>query len=398
MNMEINEDISELKLFDRSRVTTDWGCGRRRYLQYEYDGKGLVPDSQGLELFLGTTLHDGLSGIARGIDIDKICEAAHTLLGEVLSQSLKANDADNTFVLEQQCLIEGLLRGFNKVVWPRLISQYPTILFIEEEMEYVHNGLVFMSKPDLVLADLEGNSYYIEYKSTSSKKEEWINSWNTAIQLHSTCRAIEATKGIKINATIVQGLYKGFVSHGKQGSPFCYGYGRNPNPPFTTGQISYEYKAGLKKFPVWEVDGGIKAWVDGMPESILIDQFPQTPPIFIKDDLVESFFKQRDYREHEIELANQMMAQADEEGKRNILDLTYPQKFDQCYPGWGRKCDYVKICHGSMTDPLTSGFSYRTPHHELEMKQWKERENEVNASIPTPTNHADLDGDWTPSV
>ncbi len=368
-------DIKELRLFDRSRVVTDWKCSHARYLNYEYGGKGIVSTNQSLELFLGTVIHDSLSGIARGLDIDTIAGAAASLVHDNLMESSKAVDGVNPdFVHEQMCLIEGLIRGFHKHVWPKLIKDYPKILFIEEEMLHSYNGLGFMAKPDLVMADTEGNAVYIEYKSTSSKKDDWINSWNTAIQIHSTCRAIESTHGVKIQSTIVQGLYKGYVAYGKQTSPFCYGYKRNGNPPFTSEEVSYEYKAGLKKVPVWEVEGGIKAWVEGMPEDILATQFPQTPPIFIKDDLVNSFLKQRDYREHEIQMAVQMMEHADEESKREILNVAFPQKFDQCYPSFGYKCPYVKICFGNVTDPLKDGFVWREPHHQPEVEQWADKE------------------------
>lgn len=365
-------EVSELRLYDRSRVVTDWTCARKRYLQYEYLNKGIVSDHQGLELFLGTQLHDGLAAIARGIDIDDIAHAATKQIYMTLVES-QIGEVENTdFIHEQQSLVEGLLRGFHKHQWPRIQALYPTVLFIEEELTYVHNGLTFMAKPDLVVADTEGNAYYIEYKSTSSKKDDWVNSWNTAVQIHSTCKAIEATKGVKITATIVQGLYKGYVINSKQTSPFCYGYKRNANPPFVTGEVGYEYKAGLKKVPVFQMEEGVKGWVDGMPEDLLANQFPQTPPIFMKEDLVDTFFNQRDMREHEIRIASEMLQlpHVTDVGRKEVLDMAFPQRFDQCYPAWGgHKCEFVKICHGNVVDPLKEGFTWRTAHHALEAEQ-----------------------------
>lgn len=378
-------EVNPLIVYDRSRVTTDWRCPRLRFLQYDLEGKGIVPSHQHLELFLGTQIHDGLSAIAHGVDIDAICQAAVDQVMESLLDATNGEVNGEIFAHEQSSLVEGLLRGFYKHTWPRLMETYPKILFIEEEMKYEHNGLVFMSRPDLVLEGPDG-PVYIEYKSTGSKKEEWINSWETAIQLHSTVKAIEHTKGIKCVGAIVQGLYKGWVAYGKQTSPMCYAYLRKGNPPFTKDEVSYEYKAGLKKYPTWELEGGVKRWVEEMPDTVLQDQFPQTPMIFIKDDMVERFFNQRDIREHEIKLAKQILEahKEDKEASTGLLDAAFPQRFDQCTPSFGKPCQMKRICHGGVENPLENGFEFRVPHHELEIEIWKEREviNEENPNTP----------------
>ena len=367
-----------LRLYDRSRTTTDWTCKRKRYLNYEYEGRGIVPQSTGLELFMGSALHDALAAIAiqhqsGSIDIDLIASTARKAMFDSLSASTGDNEYEVlTFANEQSALVEGLLRGFHKHVWPRLIAQYPTIVAVEQEMTYVHDNLTFMARPDLVVGDAEGNNYYIEYKSTSSKREEWINSWGTAVQLHSTIRAIESTLGISMTGVIIQGLYKGYQSYNKQNSPFCYAYKRNGNPPFTKDEIAYEYKAGFKRYPTWELPGGVKAWVNGMSTEALADQFPQTPPIFLKQDLIDRFFAQRAIRENEINMAHQMMAACThEKDKQIILDGSFEQNFEACSPAWGRGCAYRQICFGNVTDPLSSGFSYRTSHHDLERLQFE---------------------------
>ena len=368
--------MSELRLYDRSRVTTDWTCPRKRYLQYEFEGKGIVSSNTSLDLFMGTVLHDGLAGIARGLDIDLIAETARKEMFEILSKNSTGVMEEIDYALEQSSLIEGMIRGFYRQVWPRILNQFPNILFIEEEMRFDHDGLVFMSKPDLGVQDNDGNVAYIEYKSTGSKSEGWINGWSTAVQLHSTIKAIKATRDLDVSQVIVQGLYKGFSSYGKQSSPFCYAYFKKGQPPFSKDQLEYSYKAGLKRVPVWEMEGGVKKWVEGMPEEILSEQFPQVPPIFINDDLINSFFKQRSFREREIDLANGLISHADEEARKSILDVAFPQKFDSCSSYYGRACEYLRICHGNVNDPLNEGWEERVPHHQLEIDQWNLKENE----------------------
>lgn len=374
--------MGKLILYDRSRSTTDWSCQRMRYLQYEKDGRGIVSQFVARAPYTGQALHDGLAAIAisyrnklqdgfQTVGIDDIADAAHKQMFDALMNASGGEDEfeSTNFANEQSTLVEGILRGFYKYVWPTLIAEYPTIVAIEEEMTFEHDDLVFMARPDLVVEDREGNLIYIEYKSTSSKQEGWTNSWNTAIQLHSTIRAIEATLGRKVTGVIIQGLYKGFISYGKQSSPFCYGYGRGGNPPFTKAEVRYDYAAGFKRTPTWEMSGGVAKWIEDMPDNVLADQFPRTPVIFVKDELVDNFFKQRAVREGEIKLAMELINKSDEEGKEAILNMAFPQNFEQCHQYFGKSCQFLQICHGQVDDPLNMGFEYRTPHHQLELEQ-----------------------------
>lgn len=365
-----------LRLYSRSAVVTDWTCERKRYWNYEHGGRGIVGDHTSIELYTGTVIHDGLAAIAharlagREIDIDLIATTAQQQMYEALmAQSVgEAEDESHAFAMEQSTLVEGLLRGFYRGVWPSLMAQYPKIRLIEQELVYHHDGLTFMSKPDLVVEDHEGSLVYVEYKSTSSKKESWVNSWQTAVQIHSTIRAIETGLKEKVTGVVVQGLYKGYESYGKQNSPFCYAYLKKGVPPMTEDQIAYEYKAGFKRSPTWELEGGVKKWVEEMPLDILANQFPQTPMIFVNQNLVDAFFKQRAVREREIEMAVGMIAHAgeDQEAVEMILNTAFEQKFESCTPYFGKGCAYRKLCHGHVESPLTEGFRWRESHHQLE--------------------------------
>lgn len=361
------------RLYDRSRTVTDWVCPRKRYWNYEFKGKGIVPNTTALELFLGTTVHDGLAAIAHGVAIDDIAAAAwkETYNGIMEWDSQSSSEDATQFALEQAALVEGMLRGFRLHVWPQLMAEYPTIMAIEKEMQFNHNGLTFMSKPDLVLEGPDG-PVYVEYKTTSSKKDSWINSWNTAVQLHSTMRAIRETLNVEPVGVIVQGLYKGWEAYGKQSSPFCYAYRRAGNPPFTKDEISYEYRAGFRRFPIWELPGGVAEWVARMPDEVLRDQFPRTPLIFINEALVDAFFAQRTTREMEIAMAMEMIKDAqtenDAEAVQQLLDTAFPQRFDQCIPTFGRPCIYRNLCFNKVADPLAQGYTFREPHHTPELE------------------------------
>ena len=370
-----------LIFYSRPRRGADWRCPRSRVWQYEYRGQGLTRPESGIELFLGTALHDGLAAIATAhqagaVDIDYIASTIQKqVLDSILETGTPGDSAHGTYAWEQASLVEGLLRGFYRRAWPNLIAQYPKILAIEQETLFRHNEMgksdpsgpfAFMSKPDLVLEDPEGQAWYIEYKSTSSKREQWVNSWNTAIQVHATIRGIETHLQREVAGVIVQGLYKGYESYGKQSSPFCYAYKRAGNPPFTEDQISYEYKPGFKRYPTWELSGGVRDWVQGMSDQVLADQFPQTPPILAKSQMIDAFFAQSAIRETEIRAAMKIIdaESTAPEVMQRYLDGYFPQHFEQCTPSFGRACQFKSLCHGSMDDPFSMGFQLRDVSHE----------------------------------
>lgn len=391
-------------LTDRSRTLQDWKCPRARYWGYHHEGRGVVPPDQGLELMLGSALHDGLAAIAtnwkehKTAPIDMIALACGKSVYESLMTASGGDEDGFQFAKEQSVLIEGMLRGFYAYAWPSLIAQYPKVIAVEQEMTYPLMGgldkeiidprgeigwqsgsMVFMSKPDLILATEDDETWvYVEYKSTSSKSENWVNQWNTSVQIHSTIKAVEHTLGKAPAIVVVQGLYKGYQSYGKQSSPFCYAYYRQGTPPFSYPEYSYTFKPGFKRVPVWELAGengsasGLAGWINGMPEQVLAEQFPQTPPLYIKPELVERFFAQRTLREVEIKQALGMTADPDLPlpVRQQFMDAFFPQKFDQCNPaGFGRPCQFRFLCHGGIEDPLASGWTKRQPHHELEMEQ-----------------------------
>lgn len=364
-------------LYDRSRVVQDWKCPRSRYWGYEFNGRGVRKAATSLELFTGITVHDCLAAIATqqlegGVDIDTIASVAFSAMKKQLLEASEGEVGADEFANEQATLTEGMLRGFYRHVWPRLLAEYPVIKFIEKEVEYKHpnTNLVFMSKPDLILENEQGDWVYIEYKTTSSKKTDWVNSWETAVQLHSSIKAVEQSLGQAPQAVKIVGMYKGYHSYGKQSSPFCYAYMRKGTPPFSEDLVAYEYRAGLKRYPTWELEGGVKKWVEDMPESVLADQFPLTPDIFINEDLVERFFIQRANRESEIA---ELMEQVNTDPQSNweeCIDRVFPQRFDQCVPYFGRACEFKKLCHGRCDDPLKEGYELRVPHHEAELERY----------------------------
>lgn len=388
---EVSSMKFPIRLFSKSSVGVDQTCKRKLFWGYEFQG-GVQPKTQSLELFLGSSLHDGLAAIALDeqlalgdeakLGIDLIANTGYQQVFRPLIEAAtnpetgEIQPEDIDYAKEQATLIEGLLRGFYKHVWPKLMAEY-TVYLVEQAMVYRYSNVGMMVKADLVLqSKADETLWYLEYKSTSSKKEEWTKSWETNVQLHSSIKAIEQAKGIEVSGVIVQGLYKGYESYGKLSTPMCYAYKKHGNPPFTQDQISYKYLAGWRKFPVWELEGGVKKWVDNMPDEILADQFPQTPPIFVNNELIEAFFRQQDVRQNEIVDAITMIKRSPDLAQV-FMDTAFPQNFEACVPSWGRfECPYKILCHGPTIDPLKIGFVARnTTHLEPFYKVLKEQEN-----------------------
>lgn len=355
--------------YSRSAVVSDWVCPRKRYWNYEYAGRGINPMASPLALQMGILIHDGLAAITANIDIDTIADAANAQLKGMLLEGQDFPSTENIhFAEEQAALVEGLLRGYHRHIWPQLQEDYEVVA-CEKEMIYEHDGLHFLSKPDLLLRNKEsGDLIYVEFKSTSSVKEQWMASWQTAVQLHSSIKAVEATLGETVSQVIVQGLNKGYVSqYNRQESILIYGYFKAGQPPFQKDTWSYVYRAGLKKEPIWKREGGVKQWIAEMPENILSQQLPITPPIFINRDLVDAFFRQRAVREHDIRLARDWLLEHPDD--KDMIDRFFPQHFEQCTPGWGTGCSYRKLCHGNIQEPLAAGYELRHSHHQLEEDQ-----------------------------
>src|SRR3990167_9048363 len=203
--------ISDYIFHSRARAEKDWDCQRSRYYEYDYQG-GIQKDILALELFVGSCIHDALSAIAtqysggKVVDIDSIASTAGSLVHDTLFEHHGLEgpvplSAGWLIMMEQSTLVECLIRGYYRLVWPNLIKQYSIVIDCETETIYPHDhdGLfnkkgpfVYMAKPDLLLSNGQ-DIVYIEYKSTGNKKAEWINSWNSAIQVHGSVKAAEFT-------------------------------------------------------------------------------------------------------------------------------------------------------------------------------------------------------------
>jgi hypothetical protein len=337
-------------LVSKSRVETSWECRRKEYWRYLYQGTGLQRPGRSFHTEFGNALHSALAAIASGGTI------LYPGLRETIEELCLATDHTPEAAKQWAMIGEGLIRGYQRTIWPTLQEQYK-VVHIELPCAYnLGDDVYFIAKPDLILEDREtGELWYVEYKTTGSKLDDrWLNQWNFAVQVHSGIKAAEQTLGRELAGCRVIGLSKGYKNtyDGSQMSPFAWGWVKEGAPGVVEDQYSYTSirTKGWQKFAT-SVLPNYAEWVDNMPDDVLNSQFALTPPIVGRDDLVEKFFEQvKGYAQQ------QVLSQQEPEIGNHFL---YPQTFSACNPPYfsGQKCEFHDICWQSWVeaDPLASG-------------------------------------------
>lgn len=361
-------ETRDLIFYDRSRVTTDWACPRRRFWNYEYARRGIAPVKRSIYLEVGDRIHTAMADLLLDGEVDRVATRQRSIFEANLRGGMVDRKMDEIKIIEQGTILEGMIRGWDRFYRPLLLRDYRP-LAVEGELFLDHDGCRMMCKPDVVAERVSDSSiWYPEWKTTGSMKREWFAQWGKAVQLHGTAKAIEAHLGRPVAGVIVFGLYKGYESqYGRQESAFGYGYG--PRGGLDDRGLMYRYVNGLSKYPIWETTDS-KTWVEGMPLDVLEKQFGETGPIFLNTHLCERWLRQTAIRERTIREGIERIERAFEENDQGValevLDSVFPQHFDECSPGWGLGCSYADVCWtpGVERDPIRSGlYTWRTPHH-----------------------------------
>lgn len=355
-----------IRFFSHSRVSGDQECRRARYLGSEWGGTGLESVGTAWDLAFGNFQHAFLKGLALNGKIDY-----QAVRNQVATEAQKAG-LDAIACRDWGALAEGQLRGFVRSVWPYWMAEYE-ILAAEELRKWpVAEGHTFRYIQDILLRSrTDGHLRYVDYKTTSSDKPQWIAAWAKSPQLHSSMYAMQQS-GMPVQHAQIVGLYKGYKDEKNkmQRSIFCYGWVNREYSMMP--QYSYEYKRGKgwELFSVADEFYSMEKWVEEMPLEILTAQFPRTAPIFLNENVAESWFRQQMLREAEVKEAMSLLeTSTDVLEIRGILDKYFPQNFSKCKPAWGHACAFEPICWQPWigADPLGSKlFVRRDPNHGME--------------------------------
>ena len=352
-------DTKPLRLFSYTRAASDHECNRKRYLSREWGGTGLQLIREAWPLIHGNLVHKALEDFAKQGAVDFMALRVKT------RQAALDSGMDQIAARDWAALVEGQVRGFIRTVWPSLLNEYK---FVEAEkwieLEFP-GGYKFRARQDLLLqSKFDGHYCMVDYKNTSSTKPQWIASWSRSVQMHSSMYALNNSTDIKIERCLVIGLSKGYKDEKlkTQRSPFNYGwinreYGMVP-------QYSYEYQRskGWELFSTAEEFDDLEEWIAKMPQSILSEQFPQTAPIFYREDIASEWFKQQLLREAEVGNAAEMLSKATTVAEiTDVLRKAYRQNFSHCKPAFGYGCEFEELCWipHVQADPLASGLFKR---------------------------------------
>lgn len=354
--------LKEIRPFSYTRAANDEQCRRMRYLSREWGGTGLQPVSQGWALVFGNIVHKALEDFAKTGHVDL------KSVRENVKEQARVSGFDDISQRDWAGLVEGLVLGFQRAVWPNLMAEYD-IIGTERWIEWVVDGYRFRARQDLLLqSKFDKHICLVDYKTTSSTQPQWIKSWNKSVQLHSSMYAMRMSEGIDVERAIVIGLSKGYADKKKnlQRSPLNYGYVNREYAMSPAYSYEYTRARGWEQFSTTDEFDDLSSWIANMPVPLLTEQFPQTGPIFCRDDIAKKWFRQQLIREAEVDTAAQLLQTSTSvEEIETVLDKYFRQNFSHCDPAFGFSCAFQNLCwvpHVEL-DPLGSGQFIRYAEH-----------------------------------
>ena len=286
-------------------------CGRARHWGYEYEGKGLKPQSLAIPLATGISVHAAIEGMLRHVVeeggpptrlearalIGAVAQAYRAEAGAAGFHGQEAQSPETVqLIAEQGALIEGLSWAFWRSVLPYLVSEFQ-IVAVEEEIDYVlgcdcglgdgtvgkvlvnpvdvtltHEGRVcsgvaVMIRPDFITRRHSDGAVGVwDLKTTAGESKP--REMEFMVQLALGVTGAGAVTGEQCTHHYLVGLHKGQrkadewgkAAEGKQQvkrqrSPFCYLYYKPADPPYGEAEYSAEYtsRKGWGRVPVWEL-------------------------------------------------------------------------------------------------------------------------------------------------
>jgi hypothetical protein len=420
---------------DRSRMLSYSSCPRERFLNYHCRGRGIVLSKLIISLSTGSAIHKGIELLLLGQPVDLAVSAA--LLGyetEVKSKELELEqNEDQLFVFnEQKALIEGLIRVYEKIQLPRILSEY-NVLAVEKEIEYplvihsyipcnvclleykeiskynpscptcvifnkhIDKSITLMSKPDAILRDKSTGGLVVYSLKSSSSWTETNEKQNTyddqgiselvateylmkePVESIKMDFLIKGSRSLYTNPDIVAAL-SGKPKIKLQNTFLVHPYMCDTGFGNVDIRLDYTKAKGWNRVNIWE-EMDIKEWVDMLFEGHYeaLEKLIRTPMPYMRDeDDIQDWIEQNTYKEVEIaekieklKVISPELVGAKEATPiyREALNKYFPQNRKSCY-SYGRMCTYVDICwHSDKTDELN--YEPRVPHHESELKLYQ---------------------------
>lgn len=192
----------------RSAIETRKDCSRKRYLNYHYKGKGIVPSYRSIPLTTGICVHSGIEFLVRywkeNPKFEKDFDTIHPeLIDKAVWVSVKKyeeelkekgftniQEKEQEFTKnEQLALTEALVRAWGMREFSLLVKNY-RVLEVEKEMGEVwsygftnpgtppynssYQEITFQGKADIILESLDSNKDVFIYSLKTIKEFGWM--------------------------------------------------------------------------------------------------------------------------------------------------------------------------------------------------------------------------------
>ncbi len=330
----------------RSAVEAFRRCRRKYFYQYAYQGTGFVSPRVYEAPTLGSALHIGMPLIlqseGKAPAVKAAVDAALSYWQEETKHGFLDVEEMETVAHQEEgeALIEGMLRAWNRSRRVRFLEEYRP-LYTEEEFDLVLSPEVcFDSRPDLIVEDILGRLWVIDWKSVS-RAYDWGSRFKREPQSYTQPHVAEARLGRPIHGTIYEGLWKGNSS----GSILIRGV-RNTKTGAYSPYASDAKRADFERFNVWnhrfDLQGSmtpIEYWVNWLPEEIVRDQFLTPQPIPFEKEHAAEFFRTT------LQLTEQIQETLEDYQEEvipidHVLDFFYPSESDWNCQG----CQYESNC------------------------------------------------------
>lgn len=346
---------------DRSAAETDDKCPQAYWWNRREGGRGIVPTAEQLPLLIGAQTHEDLKTIADMKDISP--EAIEAVVADILKDA----DRDDQAKMELLYRRVGWLAAFALYIEPKLRDRYDTIQ-TEDEFILDRDPLWIAFTPDRVLRDRHsGMIHYREYKTTIDAGYKWMNSWKYKIQLHIGLAGLNEELNTKVAFAQIQALLKGnyYNKDHRLSHPYVWAWFNHQLDTWSMSGEDRPRGADWVPMPVWEYPGGVVKWVQLCGLETALNQFPQSPPVFLNPLMLDEWVRERTFREQKLKssLAGCVRSPL-------LRSIMYPKHRDQCQPAFGDPCPYLDACWNAEVnkDPLKSGkYVKRIPHHEVEV-------------------------------
>lgn len=415
-------------LTDRSRIECWESCPRKRFLEYEWKGRGIqraniIPPAW--ELLTGIKVHEGIEcillAIIAGEPWDSASIAAQAVMQyrtEIEPSLMTIEDEQSRSLLlweadQQYDLVRALVIAWATVSLPRYLQNYRPITVEKEQLltlEYNGQKVTIMTRTDILSQRLTDNGHVVHNLKTSSRPDnKWKQGFRYDQQVLMEAYVCEEDIKQQVGGVVIHGLAKGSKKEYPEGSgkwqhssPLIYCWYRPGDPPMTEPEFHARYnytctephlvgkpnKAGVRKECPGGVNhklsgvykervesvypGGIPAWIAYLwqvdPELVR-EQMIELEPISRSAYEIERWKRMVIQREVEISKHAQLTMEAitsDNPSAVNMLDYYFPMHTGHSNCLWPRPCQFLDCCWGTADPDDPDRFKPRIPNHYAE--------------------------------